>query len=94
MTRPRKPDPLAEAVRKRERRAAQAREEGQHSPWENLAVIGSLAWQVLVPTLLGVFIGRWLDRVTGHPVLFSALGIVVGVALGFFMACCQPWRRK
>lgn len=94
MTRPKRPDPLAEAVKKRERREAQAREEGEHAPWENLAAIGSLAWVVVVPTLLGVLLGRWLDRVTGHLVLFSALGIVGGVALGFWMACCRPWRRK
>ncbi len=90
---PRKPDPLTEAVRKRERRAAEARESGERSGWQNLAVIGTLAWQVLLPTLLGILLGRWLDRLTGHPVLFSALGIIGGVALGFWMAF-YLWGRK
>jgi ATP synthase protein I len=91
--RPKKSDPLEEAVKKRERREAQAREEGEQSPWQNLVMIGSLAWQIVVPTLLGVLLGRWLDRLTGEPVLFSAVGIVVGVALGFWMACCRAGRR-
>ena len=87
--RPRKPDPLQEAVKKRERREAALRAEGTRAPWQNVALIGSLAWLVVVPMLGGVLLGRWLDRVTGHLVLFSAVGIVLGVGFGFWMA----WQR-
>ncbi|MBI1219537.1 MAG: hypothetical protein GC186_13420 [Rhodobacteraceae bacterium] len=87
--RPKKIDPLQEAVKKRERREEQARAEGQRAPWQNVALIGSLAWLVVVPILGGVLLGRWLDRLTGHLVLWSALGIVLGAGLGFWMA----WQR-
>ena len=93
MTRPRRDDPLAEAVKKREAREKQAREEGERSPWENLAMIGSIAWQIVLPPLLGAAIGRWVDDLTGHSVLYSAAGIIAGVDFGFWTACCRTPRK-
>jgi ATP synthase protein I len=87
--RPPKPDPLQEAVTQREQREAEFRAEGDRAPWQNIALIGSLAWLVVVPILGGVLLGRWLDRLTGHLVLFSAVGIVLGAGFGFWMA----WQR-
>lgn len=84
-----KPNPLADAVDTRRRRAERARAEGERTPWENVALIGALAWQIVVPTLIGTALGRWLDGLSGHRVLFSALGIVTGVSLGFWSA----WRK-
>lgn len=91
--RPEKTDPLTEAVRRRRRRVEEARSEGEQMPWQSVGLIGSLAWQIIVPTLIGIALGRWIDTLTGRQVLFSAIGIVAGVSLGFWLAWRQANRK-
>ena len=80
-------DPLEEAVRTRREREARAR--GEHSFAHNLAMIGALGWLIVTPTLLGLFAGRWLDRISGGGIMFSGALLVLGVTLGGWLA----WRR-
>ena len=80
---------LGEAVRRRQGRRALWRREGERSLGQNLAMIGALGWTIVVPTLLGIFAGRWLDR-TFHSGVFWTLGLLVaGLAAG----CTFAWRR-
>ena len=52
------------------------------SPQANPAVL------FVAPTLIGVFVGRWLDRIFDSGVFWSAALIFVGVSIGFWAA----WR--
>ena len=80
---------LGEAVRKRQERRALWRREGERSLGQNLALIGALGWTIVVPTLLGIFAGRWLDQAF-HSGIFWTLGLLVaGLAAG----CMFAWRR-
>jgi ATP synthase protein I len=80
---------LGEAVRKREERRALWQREGERSIGQNLAMIGTLGWTIVVPTLLGIFAGRWLDR-TFDSGIFWTLGLLVaGLAAG----CGFAWKR-
>lgn len=74
------------AVRLREQRHKRA---GERSIWQNLSMIGALGWLIVVPTLLGVLLGRWLDDAFQTGILFSAALIVLGVAMGSYLA----WQR-
>ena len=80
---------MAHAVRLRERRSEKWKEEGERSLWQNLAMVGALGWLIVTPTLLGVFLGRWLDGHFGTGILFSGALIFLGVALGCYLA----WQR-
>lgn len=80
---------LQRAVRLRERREARRRREGERPFWRNLAMVGALGWLIVVPTLAGAFVGQWLDARAGTGILFSGGLIVLGAALGFYLA----WRR-
>jgi len=72
---------LARTVEKyRERKEASAR-----SLAAKLALVGSLGWLVVVPTLLGAWGGHWLDRRFGSGVLWTAAGLMVGVSLGSYL---------
>ena len=53
---------LDEAVRTRQERRARWQREGERSLGQNLAMIGALGWTIVMPTLIGIFAGRWLDR--------------------------------
>ena len=47
-----------------------------------LAQIGVLGWMMVVPTLVGVLIGHWLDRRLASGVFWSASLLFLGAALG------------
>ena len=84
-----KPKSLDEAVKKRQERRELWAREGERSLGQNLAMIGALGWTIVTPTLLGIFIGRWLD---GHfnMGIFWTLGLLVaGLAAG----CALAWQR-
>lgn len=90
MTRePEHPERLDEAVKARRERRAVWQREGERSLGQNLALIGALGWTIVTPLLIGIFVGRWLDRQFGSG-LFWTLGLLVaGLALGSWLA----WQR-
>jgi ATP synthase protein I len=77
---------MTRAIKLREQRQKLAAE---RSLWQNLSMIGALGWLIVVPTLLGVVIGRWLDAIFGTGILFSGALIFLGVTLGGYLA----WQR-
>jgi ATP synthase protein I len=80
---------LGEAVRKRQERRELWQREGERSLGQNLAMIGALGWTIVVPTLLGIFAGRWLDQ-TFQSGIFWTLGLLVA---GLSVGCTFAWRR-
>lgn len=87
--RPSETGKLDEAVRLRRERRARWRREGERAIWQNLAMIGALGWTIVTPTLLGIFAGRWLDR-TFQSGIFWTLGLLV---LGLAVGCWLAWNR-
>lgn len=88
MSQPGDDDPLLRNVRLRSQRRDRARREGEPSTMRRLAEIGVLGWMIVVPVLVGLFIGRWLDELTHLRLLFTAVLITGGLGLGFWSA----WR--
>ena len=87
--RPENHERLEQAVRRRQQRRELWQHEGERSLGQNLAMVDALGWTIVVPTLLGIFAGRWLDR-TFHSGIFWTLGLLVaGLAAG----CAFAWRR-
>jgi len=82
------PDGMAEAARKEEDRRTRWRREGEPSVMRFVGQIGVLGWIIVVPTLVGLFVGRWLDRTFGTGIFWSAALLVLGVTLGFW----SGWR--
>lgn len=89
MTQPEDHERLGQAVRRRQERREVWRREGERSLGQNLAMIGALGWTIVVPTLLGIFAGRWLDR-TFNSGIFWTLGLLVA---GLTAGCALAWRR-
>jgi ATP synthase protein I len=81
--------PLDQAVRLRRERRERWQREGERSIAENLAMIGVLGWTIVTPTLIGLFVGRWLDR-TFHAGVFWTLGLLV---FGLTIGCTLAWKR-
>jgi ATP synthase protein I len=86
---PDRPTPLDEAVRKRRDRRMLWQREGERSTASNLAMIGALGWIVVVPTLIGVFAGRWLDGTFGTGIFWTLSLLAAGLTVG----CMLAWSR-
>ena len=85
-------DAMAEAARRASRRAEDLRENPEPSLGSRLGQIGVLGWTIVVPTLLGLVLGRWLDRQAGGGVFFSAPLLMLGAAAGMWFAV--KWMHR
>lgn len=85
---PTAPDGLSDAVRTRQQRRRRWLTEGEPSTARFVGQIGVLGWIIVAPTLIGLFIGRWIDRWLGTGIFWSAPLLLVGVVIG----CWSAWR--
>ena len=83
------PERLDEAVRVHRGRLEQWQREGERSIGRNLAMIGALGWTIVLPTLIGIFVGRWLDR-SFESGIFWTLGLLFA---GLVAGCSMAWKR-
>jgi ATP synthase protein I len=86
MTGPDEQDPLVKAARQRGERQIRWLREGDPSVAQRLAQIGVLGWMIVVPMLIGVFAGRWLDQKFNSGLFCTAPLLMLGLALGCFSA--------
>jgi len=84
----RREDDLSRAAREAAERDRRGREDPEPSLGRRLGQIGILGWTIVVPALIGLFIGRAIDRAFGTGIFFSAPLLMLGVAFGFWSA----WR--
>ncbi len=88
MTAPDDRDPLVKGVRQRGERHRRWLREGDPSVAQRLAQIGVLGWIIVLPLLVGTFVGRWLDRMFNSGLLCTAPLLMLGLALG----CWSEWK--
>ena len=69
-------------------RKLKAKTKSPDSVLSGLGVMGLIGWSVAVPTLLGAFIGHWLDRHYPSSHSWTLALIVAGLCLG----CWHAWR--
>lgn len=82
------PDGMAAAVRQRRLRQQRWLKEGEPSVARFVGQIGILGWIIVTPTLIGLFVGRWLDHKLGTGIFWSAPLLLLGVVVGFW----SGWR--
>ncbi len=85
---PDEPDALVRGIRIRGERQRRWLRDGDPSVARRLAQIGVLGWIITVPMLLGLFIGRWLDRMFGSGLFWTAPLLLLGLGLG----CWSAWK--
>jgi ATP synthase protein I len=85
------PDPQDALLRETRLRGLRQRvsaAEGEPSVARRLAQIGVLGWMIVAPTLLGLFLGRWLDGRFGSGLFCTAPLLLAGLAIG----CWSAWK--
>ncbi len=68
-------------------RKLRARRLGEPAVWTGLGVMGMVGWSVVVPTLLGTFLGLWLDKHHAGAHSWTLALLVAGLVLG----CGSAW---
>lgn len=80
-------DGMIDSVRRARERQLQQRED-EPSMMRFVGQIGVLGWIIVMPILIGLFIGRWIDAKLGTGIFWSAPLMLVGVVIG----CWSAWR--
>ena len=79
---------MAEAARQAAKRADESIHDPEPSLGARLGQIGVLGWMIVVPTLMALLLGRWLDHRMETGIFFTAPSLMFGAAAGFWLA----WR--
>lgn len=78
---------LLETMEEKARQKARAREEGDRTLWFGLGTFGLVGWSVMLPTVLGIALGAWLDARHEGDISWILTGLITGVILG----CVNAW---
>jgi ATP synthase protein I len=81
-------DRLLATVRRQRDRLRHWQRDGEPSVVRFVGQIGVLGWIIVTPALVGLFVGRWLDRALGSGLFWSAPLLLAGVVVG----CWTAWR--
>ncbi len=81
-------DRVAQAAKRAASHEQIARANPEPSLGVRLGQIGILGWTIVLPILLCLALGHWLDRIAGTRVLFAAPLVMIGAAIGLWSA----WR--
>ena len=78
--------PLRDAARETARREQRLVTDPEPSLGRRFGQIGILGWMIVIPVLLGVLIGSWLDGLLGTGITLAAALTMAGAALGLWLA--------
>jgi len=83
---------LSKKLSEREERRAQRDEAWRAGFWSGLRILGRAGWSVVVPGLLGLAVGHWIDSrwPSGFP--WSVAGLAGGTVFGF--ASLWEWLSR
>ncbi len=94
---PNKKDFRNQAIHK-EARKLNARRKPEMNAWWGFSVFGLVGWSVVVPPLIGVFIGWWLKKhyMGSHAwtLVFLLAGIGVGSALALVLLAREMFKKE
>ena len=83
----RDPTDFEQQVKAKSRRKVQARREGDRSIWSSLGLFGMVGWSVMLPTIGGIALGRWIDHRWPSPYSWTLMLLFIGLVLG----CWSAW---
>ena len=85
--RPQVPHSAAKRIGREARRKRRSRSNSKKPVWFGLGMFGLIGWSIAVPTLVGIALGMWLDRILVSDTSWTLALLLGGVALG----CINAW---
>jgi len=83
---------VVSSVRRRIEHRRRWLREGDPTLARQFARVGVLGWMIVTPSLLGVYLGRWIDRLFGTGIFWTAPLLFMGLAMGCWSA--WKWMKK
>jgi ATP synthase protein I len=80
-------DRFSDRVERKERRKLQARQRQHEGMWFGVGMFGLVGWSVVVPTLIGVALGMWIDAKWPSRYSWTLMMLFAGVVAG----CLNAW---
>jgi len=78
----------ADAINRKAERKEEVQKRGnRRSVWFGVGMFGLIGWAVAVPTLIGIALGVWLDRVVPMNFPWTLALLLAGAMLG----CLNAW---
>jgi ATP synthase protein I len=96
MKRSRKPSPqkrteiwqeFQQKVQQKLTRKQHSQQEEENSIWLGLGMFGFVGWSIAIPTVIGIFIGIWIDQKWQSSYSWTLMMLFVGVMVG----CWNAW---
>jgi len=81
-------DEFSREIGVKAQRILRAKRRHSRDVWFGLGMMGLIGWSVVIPTLLGVALGIWID--THHPGLHS--WTLMMLAAGLVVGCLSAWH--
>lgn len=78
---------FSEKVGDKERRKLRARRKAGHGIWFGLGTFGVVGWSIVIPVVVGIFIGIWIDLNWPGPYSWTLMLLVLGLVIG----CANAW---
>jgi ATP synthase protein I len=79
-------DAFLEQIIEKEQRKVKASRQGKNNVWFGLGTMGMIGWSVVVPALLGVLAGTWLDNKYPQPFSWTLSLLIAGLISGSVIA--------
>jgi len=79
-------------VERKEERARRAREAGDRTIQYGFGAFGVVGWSIVVPTLVGVALGAWLDARAGGGIRYTLSLMTAGLLIG--MVNAWNWMQR
>ena len=81
-----------EKIGTNEVRKVKARRKKGQGIWFGLGMIGTIGWSIAVPTLIGVALGIWIDKMWPGRISWTLTFLLAGLVLGCINA--YYWVKK
>jgi ATP synthase protein I len=78
---------FAERIGEKEWKRLRGKERKKRSLWYGLGLFGLVGWAVMIPTLIGIALGVWIDARWPGGISWTLTCMLIGVAAG----CLNAW---
>ena len=79
---------LAGKVAEKSERKLKSQQNASKKAWFGLGMMGLVGWSVTVPTLIGIFVGVWIDSTGKSRYSWTFMLLVAGIIIG----CMNAWH--
>jgi ATP synthase protein I len=79
---------LARKVAEKAERKLKSQRNASKKAWFGLGMMGLVGWSVAVPTLIGIFVGVWIDSTGKSRYSWTFMLLVAGIVIG----CLNAWH--